>query len=132
MGHALCNDSRRREAGAPNLCRPQALIYETERRILALDAAQVMSYDLIGKRVRVHLYDHGGRLLGTIEGRVADVAAAVEVAPGMKKDLAYVVDIVSPDPETPYRNSAGEQNESWFAVQDLEVVDADQPRFFAN
>ena len=89
-------------------------------------------YRFIGKRVRVHLYARDGRMLGSIEGRVADVAPDVEVAPGMKKDLAYVVDITTSDPETPYHNSAGDQNEGWFAVQDLEVVDADRPRLFAN
>src|SRR5690606_18026011 len=56
------------------------------------------NYDLVGKRVRAHLYDHGGRLLGALEGRVADVAAGVPVgrdAAGneIRKDLAYVVDI---------------------------------------
>ena len=89
-----------------------------------------MSYDLIGKQVQVHLYDREGHVLGTIRGRVADVAAGVEVAPGMKKDLAYVVDIEAG--ETPYRNSAGEENEGWFAVQDMEVVDQDRPRLFSN
>jgi hypothetical protein len=89
-------------------------------------------YELIGKRVRIHLYDRGGRVLGSIEGRVADVAPAVEVADGMKKDLAYIVDITTGDPEVPYRNSTGEENESWFAIQDLEVIDADAPRLFAN
>ena len=48
----------------------------------------------------------------------------------MKKDLAYVVDIEAGD--TPYRNSAGEENESWFAIQDLEVEDDEQPRLFSN
>jgi hypothetical protein len=89
-------------------------------------------YELIGKRVRVHLYDRAGRVLGSIEGRVADIAAGVEVADGMKKDLAYVVDIATGDPEVPYRNSTGEANESWFAVQDLEVIDERAPRLFAN
>ena len=89
-------------------------------------------YELIGKRVRIHLYDRGGRVLGSIEGRVADVAPAVEVADGMKKDLAYVVDITTGDPEVPYRNSTGDENESWFAIQDLEVIDAEAPRLFAN
>jgi len=89
-------------------------------------------YSLIGKRVRIHLYDRGGRVLGSIEGRVADVAPSVEVAEGMKKDLAYVVDITTGDPEVPYRNSTGEENESWFAIQDLEVIDDGAPRLFAN
>ena len=89
-------------------------------------------YQLIGRRVRIHLYDRAGRILGSVEGRVADVAAGVEVADGMKKDLAYVVDIRTGDPEVPYRNSTGEENESWFAIQDLEVIEDDAPRLFAN
>lgn len=93
------------------------------------------SYNLVGKRVRVHLYDRSGRLLGTVEGRVADVAAAVAVgkdAAGneIKKDLAYVVDIEpllreedAPDGEAvPFTNSAGAEGEGWFAVHDLTVV----------
>jgi len=89
-------------------------------------------YTLIGKQVRVHLYDRRGMALGTLTGRVADVAPAVEVAPGMKKDLAYVVDIKTGDPDVPYKNSAGDEHESWFAVQDLEVIEADKPRLFTN
>lgn len=89
-------------------------------------------YDLIGKRVRVHLYSREGITLGTIEGRVADFAPKVEVAAGMVKDLVYVVDITTGDPEVPYRNSTGEQNESWFAVQDIEPLDDPGPRLFRN
>lgn len=89
-----------------------------------------MSYNLIGKRVRVHLYDRSGILLGSIEGRIADQAFDVEIAPGMKKDLAYVVDIKAGD--IPYRNSAGEEHEGWFALQDMEIIDSEQPRFFTN
>ena len=89
-------------------------------------------YELIGKRVRVHLYDRSGRVLGTIEGRIADIARDVEVADGMRKDLAYVVDIQTGDVNVPYRSSAGEENESWFAVQDMEVIDEESPRFFMN
>jgi hypothetical protein len=89
-------------------------------------------YDFIGKHVRVHLYSREGIAVGTVTGRVADVAPAVEVAPGMKKDLVYVVDIETGSPDVPYQNSAGEANESWFAVQDLEVIEEDKPRFFAN
>jgi len=54
------------------------------------------------------------------------------VAPGMKKDLVYVVDIETGDPEVPYRNSAGGENESWFAIQDIEVIDEGSPRLFTN
>jgi hypothetical protein len=89
------------------------------------------SYALVGKRVRVHLYTREGLALGTLEGRVADVAAAVPVghdasgAP-IKKDLAYVIDIEplpGPDGEpTPYTNSAGAEGEGWFAVQDITPV----------
>ncbi len=89
-------------------------------------------YDLIGKRVLVHLYNQAGITLGTVRGRVADVATAVEVAPGMKKDLVYVVDIETGDPDVPYQNSAGGENESWFAIQDIEVIDEGSPRFFTN
>ncbi len=89
-------------------------------------------YDLIGKRVMVHLYNRDGITLGSLKGRVADVAEAVEVAPGMKKDLAYVIDIETGDPDVPYRNSSGMENEGWFAVQDIEVVDDDSPRLFTN
>lgn len=84
-------------------------------------------YSLVGKRVRVHLYDRMGQILGVIVGRVADVAADVPVgkdAAGkeIRKDLAYVVDIESGDPEVPYKNTAGEENEGWFAVQDIQVI----------
>ena len=89
-------------------------------------------YNLIGKRVRVHLYTREGIAVGTVEGRVADYTPRVEVSPGMHKDLVYVVDITTGDPEVPYRNSAGEQNESWFAVQDIEVLDDERPRLFSN
>ena len=63
-------------------------------------------------------------MVGTITGRVADVAAKVEVSPGMRKDLALVVDIevLEGESET-YTNSGGGENEGWFAIQDLEVVD---------
>lgn len=88
-------------------------------------------FDWIGKRVRVHLYSREGIAVGTVEGRVADFAAKVEVSPGMFKDLVYVVDIDTGDPEVPYRNSAGGEHESWFAVQDVEVLE-DGPRLFTN
>ena len=89
-------------------------------------------YDLVGKRVRVHLYSRDGIAVGVVEGRVADIARGVEVADGMKKDLAYVVGITTGDPEVPYKNSSGEENESWFALQDIEVVDDEKPRLFSN
>lgn len=89
-------------------------------------------YALIGKRVRVHLYDRTGTAVGVLIGRVADVAKEVPVGKGhdgkeIRKDLAYVVDIETADPEVPFRNSAGEENEGWFAVQDLQVIQDDLP-----
>ncbi len=89
-------------------------------------------YHLIGKQVRVHLYSREGITVGSITGRVADVAEGVEVAEGMKKDLVFVVDIDTGDPESPYKNSAGMEGESWFAVQDIEVIEEDGPRLFSN
>lgn len=96
-------------------------------------------YALVGKRVRVHLYSAEGRLIGAIEGRVADVSPAVTVghdAAGrpIQKDLVYVLDIApsaGPDGEpVPYTNSAGVDSEGWFAVQDLTVLpDAGAPLF---
>ena len=58
--------------------------------------------------------------------------AGVEVADGMKKDLVYVVDIDTGDADTPYTNSAGAEGESWFAVQDVEIIEDDAPRLFTN
>lgn len=89
-------------------------------------------YSLIRKRVRVHLYDRNGISLGVITGRVADVARNVPVghhADGseIRKDLAYVVDIESQDPEVAFQNSAGQESEGWFALQDLQVIDDDLP-----
>ena len=89
-------------------------------------------YDLIGKSVRVHLYTREGAILGSLTGRVADVARAVEVAPDMKKDLVYVVGIETGAPDIPYRNSAGGENEGWFALQDIEVVSEGGQRLFTN
>ena len=90
-----------------------------------------MAYHLIGKRVQVHLYNRAGQMVGAVQGRVADVSLSVEVAPGIKKDLAYVIDIETGG-EEPYKNSAGGENESWFAIQDLEVINDEQPRLFMN
>ena len=92
-------------------------------------------YSLIGKRVRVQLYDRLGRLLGALEGRVADVTSQVPVGKDpktgneIKKDLAYLIDIEplrdEEGNEVPYKNSAGTENEGWFAVQDLVPVESE-------
>lgn len=89
-------------------------------------------YSLLRKRVRVHLYDRNGISLGTIVGRVADIARDVPVGKNpdgseIRKDLAYVIDIESSDPETPFKNSAGEESEGWFALQDIQVDEGDMP-----
>lgn len=89
-------------------------------------------YHLLGKQVVVYLYNRDGHMLGHIIGRVADVARQVEVAPGMKKDLAYVIGITTGDDNVPYRNSSGTENEGWFAIHDMEVIDDDSPRWFVN
>jgi hypothetical protein len=99
------------------------------RNVYSLQASM---YQLIGKQVRVHLYSREGITVGSITGRVADVAEGVEVSEGMKKDLVFVVDIDSGDPDAPYKNSAGMEGESWFAVQDIEVIEDDGPRLFSN
>ncbi len=91
-------------------------------------------YHLMGKRVRVHLYTRDGIMIGAITGRVADVASEVKVAPGMKKDLAYVVDIeVLEGESTTYKNSSGMENEGWFAIQDLQIIEEESiPGWFNN
>ena len=73
-------------------------------------------------------------MIGAITGRVADVASEVEVAPGMKKDLAYVVDIEVVEGEsTTYKNSSGMENEGWFAIQDLQIIEEESiPGWFNN
>jgi len=89
-------------------------------------------YHFIGKQVRVHLYSREGIAVGSITGRVADIAKAIEVADGMKKDLVFVVDIQTGDPEHPYKNSAGLEGESWFAVQDIEIITEAGHKIFSN
>ncbi len=91
-------------------------------------------YSLIGKQVRVYLYAHGGEMMGPISGRVADVAADVEVRPGMKKDLAFVIDIEVPEGEVPYRHVYEKRNEGWFAIQDMEIIEDEEvvPGWFNN
>jgi hypothetical protein len=94
-------------------------------------------YSIIGKRARVQLYDRLGRLVGAIEGRVADVSEKVPVGKDpntgeeIRKDLVWVVDIQPlRDPEgneVPYTNSAGAEGEGWFARQDVTVIDEELP-----
>ncbi len=83
-------------------------------------------YPLLGRRVRVYLYTKEGMVTDVLEGRVADVARAVEVVPGQTKDLALVVDLPAD-----FKNSAGTEGEGWFAVQDMQLVDG-PARWFVN
>ena len=98
-------------------------------------------YDLVGKRVRVHLYTREGRVLGAVEGRVADASAGVVVGQDgagrdLRKDLVYVVGIEpgrGADGEpVPFKNSAGGEGEGWFAVQDVTVLPDAGPALSAN
>ena len=85
-----------------------------------------MSYSLIGKRVRVHLYDRQGIMLGVLEGTVSDFSAKVDVGGGIKKDLVYVTNIEGYQSPHLQEDAAGE---GWFAVQDVVVVDQTAPSF---
>ncbi len=91
-------------------------------------------YNFIGRQVRIYLYTREGEMLGLIFGRVADVAPKVEVRPGMKKDLAFVVDIEVPGEEVSYGHLYEEENEGWFAIQDMEIIEEDEvvPGWFKN
>ena len=81
-----------------------------------------MSYALLGKRARVHLYNKDGTMLASIEGRIADFAGDVPLSGGTVKDLILLADIETPDGE-PYTNSAGGENEGWFALSDATIID---------
>lgn len=74
----------------------------------------------LGKHVTVHLHDQRGTAIGTVSGRVADVAPRQEVRPGFVRDLLNVVDLKTPD-GAEYTNSAGEKNESWFDANHCEI-----------
>lgn len=84
-------------------------------------------YHLIGKRVRVHLWDARGALIGTIEGTVSDVSQGVDIGRGQKRDLVLVSGIEGY--ESPHLKDAGE---GWFAVQDIKVLDEAKPGTFWN
>lgn len=87
----------------------------------------------LGDRVRVHLYDRRGVLIGTVEGTISDFAPDTEVAPGMRKNLVWVTRIEGY--ERP--NDLGEiepADDGWFADTDIEKVHEDTvtPRLFTN
>ena len=91
-------------------------------------------------RVRVHLYDRQGRMVGTITGRVhareqdVDVGRTPDGQP-MYKTLYWVREIEGyqrPHPELPGHTEAIE--EGWFAEQDLQKIGEadDAPRPLPN
>lgn len=75
-------------------------------------------YHLIGKRARVHLWNHSGVLIGTLEGTISDVSRGVDVGEGQKRDLVLLTGIEGF--QSPHLKEAGE---GWFAVQDVEVLE---------
>ena len=85
----------------------------------------------LGDRVRVHLYNKHGQILGAIEGTVSDFAPETEVAPGIRKNLVWVTGIEGykrPDESGEFQ----EADEGWFADTDIEkieeVEEGDTPR----
>ena len=74
-----------------------------------------------GDRVRVHIYNHHGQLLGSIEGTVSEVAPDKEVAPGVRKNLICVTGL-----EDYRRQDASGQlkqvAEDWFADTVVEKI----------
>ena len=76
----------------------------------------------LGDRVRVHLYNKNGQLLGAIEGTVSDFAPETEVAPGIRKNLVWVTGIKGykrPDEQGVFQ----EADEGWFADTDIELIE---------
>ncbi len=90
----------------------------------------------LGDRVRVHLYNKHGQLLGAIEGTVSDFAPETEVAPGIRKNLVWVTGIQGynrPSESGEFQ----EADEGWFADTDIERIEdtpegAPPRRFFMN
>lgn len=79
-------------------------------------------YHLIGKRARVHLWNAQGVLIGTVEGTISDVSKGVDVGGGQKRDLVLVTGI-----EGYTSPHLKEEGEGWFAVQDVEILEARTP-----
>ena len=75
----------------------------------------------------VFTYAVGGYRAEGLDG-MADIVDSV-IGELLLRLKAY---IETGDPEVPYRNSSGMENEGWFAVQDIEVIDEEKPRFFTN
>lgn len=82
-----------------------------------------------GQKIRIHLYDHTGNLLGSITGELAAREPNVNVArreddPPVYKTLYWVRNLEGyqrPHPELPGQFERVE--ESWFAEQDLQPLE---------
>ncbi len=89
----------------------------------------------LGDRVRVHLYNQHGQLLGAIEGKVSDFSPDTEVAPGVRKNLVWVTEIK----DYKRQDESGElqeTDEGWIADTDIEKIEDASgdpvPRLFMN
>lgn len=87
-----------------------------------------MSYSVIGKHVRVQLYTRNGEIVKAISGRVADFSPQYPLSETIRKDLILVVDIKTPD-GTSYVNSAGGEEEGWFALADCQIIEEETSGF---
>lgn len=89
----------------------------------------------LGDRVRVHLYNQHGQLLGAVEGTVSDFSPDTEVAPGIKKNLVWVTGIEDYK-RADESGELQEADEGWFADTDIEKIQDDagqqMPRLFMN
>lgn len=72
---------------------------------------------LVGKRVRVYIYDCHDRLIGLPVGRVSALATAVVPGSGARKRMVYVTDLL-PENMRSWKPGAG-----WFPVGTVEVID---------
>ncbi len=90
----------------------------------------------LGDRVRVHLYNQHGQLLGAVEGTVSDFAPDTEVAPGVKKNLVWVTGIEDYKRVDHQSGELQQADEGWFADTDIEKISDSEgqpvPRLFMN
>lgn len=75
-----------------------------------------------GDRVRVHIYNHHGQLLGAIEGTVSDVSPDKATSPGVQKNLIWVTGLE----DFKRQDSSGrlrEVAEGWFSDTVVEKIE---------
>lgn len=77
-----------------------------------------MASHLVGKRVRVYVYDCHDRLVGLPVGRVSAFWPAVEHVPGARNSMVYVTDLLRDNMQS-WKPGAG-----WFPVGAVEVIDS--------